>query len=112
MTSIQIIAAVFGLFMMYLTFLHYKRKEFTSYQLVIWLLLWSSFVLVTLMPGRFDNITQRLGIARAFDLFAIFAFVVILFLTFHNYLLITRLEKRLEDKVRANSLDSMKKDIL
>lgn len=112
MTNIQIIAVLFGLFMMYLTFLHYKRKEFTSYQLVIWLTLWIAFVTVTMLPGRFDYITQRLGISRAFDLFAILAFVIILFLTFHNYLLITKLEKRLEDRVRASSLDTIKKDLL
>lgn len=109
MTQIQIIASVFGLMMMYLSFLHYKRKEFNRYQFVIWELLWIGFVIVTLLPDRFNHVTERLGIARAFDLFSIIAFVLILFLTFHNYLLITKLEKRLEDRVRSSALDQIPK---
>ncbi len=107
MTIIQLIAASFGLVMMYLSFLHYKRHEFNRYQFIIWEVLWFGFVCVTLLPDRFNLVTERLGIARAFDLFAIVAFVIILFLTFHNYLLITRLEKRLEQRVRQRSLDDL-----
>lgn len=109
MTNIQLIAGVFGLIMMYLSFLHYKRHEFNRYQFVVWEILWVGFVSVTLLPNRFNFVTERLGIARAFDLFAIVAFVIILFLTFHNYLLITKLEKRLEHKVRQSTLDDLKK---
>ncbi len=109
MTNIQIIASIFGLIMIYLSFLHYKRHEFNRYQFVIWELLWAGFVLVTLLPDRFNTVTERLGIGRAFDLFSIIAFVLILFLTFHNYLLITRLEKRLEDRVRSTALDQLPK---
>lgn len=109
MTNIQIIASVFGLVMMYLSFLHFKRHEFNRYQFVIWEVLWVGFIGVTLLPDRFNTITEKLGIGRAFDLFSIIAFVLILFLTFHNYLLITRLEKRLEDRVRAKALDQLTK---
>lgn len=104
MTNIQIIALIFGLVMVYLTFLHYKRKEFNRYQFVIWEVLWFGFIIVTVLPDRFNLLTERLGIARAFDLFAIGAFVVVLSLSFHNYLLITKLEKRLENKVRQKAL--------
>lgn len=111
MTNIQIVAAVFGLVMIYLSFLHYKRHEFNRYQFVIWELLWIGFIVVTILPDRFNTVTERLGIARAFDLFAIVAFVVVLFLTFHNYLLITRLEKRLEQRVRDQALSKLPKDL-
>jgi hypothetical protein len=107
MINIQVLASVFGLFMAYLSFLHYKRREFNRYQFVIWELLWGGFIVVTLLPDRFNSITEKLGIARAFDLFAIGAFVIILFLTFHNYLLITKLEKRLEDRVRTKALEDL-----
>ncbi|EKD75938.1 MAG: hypothetical protein ACD_43C00272G0008 [uncultured bacterium] len=107
MMNIQVLASIFGLVMAYLSFLHYKRKEFNRYQFIIWEVLWCSFIVVTLLPDRFNLITEKLGIARAFDLFAIGAFIVIMFLTFHNYLLITKLEKRLEDRVRTNTLDDL-----
>lgn len=108
MTGIQIIAALFGLFMAYLTFTNFKRKNFNNYQLVIWEILWGGFILVTLLPDRFNLVIDRLGISRAFDLFSIIAFVIILFLTFHNYLLITKIEKKLETKVREQALKDLK----
>lgn len=107
MTNIQLVALIFGFVMVYLTFLHYKRKEFSRYQLVLWEVLWIGFVLTTLMPDRFNLVTERLGIGRAFDLFSIVAFVLILFLTFHNYLLVTKLNKKLENKVREKTLSQI-----
>ncbi|MDP3970725.1 MAG: DUF2304 domain-containing protein [bacterium] len=104
MTNIQIVASIFGLAMIYMTFLQYKRGAFNRYQFVIWVVLFLSFVIVIWLPDKFNFITERLGISRAFDLFSIIAFVIILFLTFHNYLLITRIEKRLETKVREKTL--------
>lgn len=106
-TKIQLIAIIFGLLMMYLSFLHHKRKEFNGFQFIIWEILWVGFIIVTILPDRFNIVTERLGIARAFDLFAIVAFIVVLFLAFHNYLLITKLEKRLENKVRDEALSAL-----
>ena len=107
MTNIQFIALGFGVVMAYLSFLHYKRKEFSRYQFVFWEVLWFGFVFVVLLPDRFNFVTEQLGISRAFDLFSIVAFVIILFLTFHNYLAVTKLTKRLENNVRAKTLESI-----
>lgn len=109
MTTIQIIAVLFGLFMAYLSFVHFKRREFNTYQFIIWEILWTGFILITVLPDRFNYLTEKLGIARAFDLFAIIAFTVVLFLTFHNYLLISKIEKKIESKVRENALNDLTK---
>lgn len=108
MTITQIIAVFFGLLMAYLTFVHYKKKDFNRYQFAIWEILFFGFVIMTILPEKFNFLLNKLGIARAFDLFAIIAFIIILFLTFHNYLIITRLEKKLENKVRKEALDEIK----
>ncbi|MFH1457184.1 MAG: DUF2304 domain-containing protein [Patescibacteria group bacterium] len=110
MTGIQIIAAAFGLFMAYLTFVQYKKKDFNRYQFFIWEVLWLGFVIVTILPEKFNFFTEKLGIARAFDLFAIVAFVIILFLVFYNYLLITKIEKRLVEKTRDKALNKINKN--
>ena len=105
MIPTQIIASVFALFMIYLTFLHYKREEFSSYQFFVWEALFVGFLLSVWLPDRLNGLMEQLGIIRAFDLFAIVGFAMILFLVFHNYLLLTKLERRLETKVRAKALD-------
>ncbi len=108
MTGIQIIAILFGLCMAYLTFSNYKRRVFNGYQFVVWEILWGGFMLVTILPDRFNFVIEKLGIIRAFDLFSIVAFVIILFLVFHNYILVTKLEKRLENKTREQALKKIK----
>ncbi|MFA5995903.1 MAG: DUF2304 domain-containing protein [Patescibacteria group bacterium] len=105
MTNIQIIALVFGFFMAYLSFLHYKRKTLSRYQFVLWEMLWFGLIAATILPDRFNFVTERLGIIRAFDLFSIIAFVIVLFLSFYNYLAVTKLNKRLENKVREKTLE-------
>jgi len=109
MTITQIIAVSFGLFMAYLTFLHFKRNDFNRYQFIIWELLFIGFIIITILPDRFNFLLDRLGIARAFDLFAIIAFIVILFLTFYNYLKIIKIEKKIETKTREEALKDLKK---
>lgn len=107
MTGVQIIAIFFALFMAYLTFLNYKRKDFSLTQLLIWGILWVLFILMILMPNKFNFILETLGIARAFDLFTIIGFVVILFLTFYNYILINKIKRKLEDTTRKKALDEL-----
>ena len=40
--GIQIIGILFGFFMMYYTFLQYKRKEFKMGEYTFWLILWAA----------------------------------------------------------------------
>lgn len=111
MTITQIIAFFFGLFMAYLTFLNFKKNVLNRYQFIIWEFLFVSFIIVVLLPDKFDYLLAKLGIARAFDLFSIIAFVIILFLTFHNYLLLSKLEKKIEDRVRTKAIENIKNKV-
>lgn len=109
-TGVQIIGIVFSLTMMYLTFVHSKRRAFNKSETAGWLLLWAIFIVALLFPNTFNIFTQRLGIARAFDLFAIVGFVIILSLSFHNYVTVSRLKKKLEDTVRKEALKQFEED--
>ncbi len=108
-TGVQILGTIFGLFMFYFSFLHFKRREFNLYQLIIWETLWFSFLIAVIFPGNVNIFTERLGITRAFDLFAIVAFMVILSLSFHNYVLLARLERKIEKQVREQALSQLPK---
>ena len=49
--GIQILGSLFGIFMLYYTFLHYKRKDITSKEGSFWIGLWGLFIIVTIFPG-------------------------------------------------------------
>jgi len=98
--GIQIIGILFGFFMMYYTFLHYKRKEFTVKEYGFWLILWAVFLIVTLFPGLLDPILKSLSIARALDFFIIIGFLFLVGMIFYTYTIVRKNQKKLEEVVR------------
>ena len=98
--GIQILGVLFGFFMMYYTFLQYKRKEFTIKEYVFWFLFWAAFVAVTLFPQMLDPILITLNIGRTLDLFIIGGFLFMVFIVFYTYTLVRKNQKKLEEVVR------------
>ena len=102
--GIQILGVLFGFFMMYYTFLQYKRKEFTVKEYSFWFLFWAAFVAVTLFPQVLDPILTTLNIGRTLDLFIIGGFLFIVFIVFYTYTLVRKNQKKLEEVVRKTAL--------
>ena len=103
--GVQLIGILFALFMLYLTFLHRKRKEFTLKESVFWSLAWLCFFGITLFPTFLDRITKALDFSRTMDLFIVLGFIFILGVTFYNYTLLRRTQNKVEEIVRAVALD-------
>src|SRR3989338_6128386 len=102
--GVQIIGILFGFFMMYYTFLHYKRKEFTMREYGFWLVLWAIFIIVTLFPGILDPLLKSLSIARALDFFIIIGFLFLIGMIFYTYTNVRANQKKLEEVVRKIAL--------
>ena len=98
--GIQIAGTFFGLFMLYYSYIHFKRKEFTIKEFIVWLLLWLSFIFVSLFPSTVDFIVQKLSLTRAMDLFIILGFMVLLFVFFYTYSLVRVNQRKIEQIVR------------
>jgi hypothetical protein len=102
--GIQILGVLFGLFMMYYTFLHYKRKEFTIKEYGFWFIFWGLFVIITLFPQVLDPVLETLSISRALDFFIIGGFLFLIFVTFYTYTVVRKTQKKLEEVVRNVAL--------
>ena len=73
---IQLIGMSFGILMIYFTFLHFKRNEFTMKEFVFWLVLFVTFMILSLFPNILDYVVLKLNIARTLDLFIIAGFML------------------------------------
>ena len=102
--GIQILGILFGFFMMYYTFLQYKRKEFTIREYSFWFLFSSAFIVVTLLPQVLDPVLSTLSIARTLDFFIIVGFLFLIFVTFYTYTIVRKNQKKLEEVVRKVAL--------
>ena len=98
--GIQIAGFLFGLFMIYYSFLNYKRREFTVKEFSFWLILWIGFIIVTLFPFVLDPIVKIGGFFRALDVLIISGFLFLIAAVFYNYTITRKNQKKLETIVR------------
>lgn len=107
--GVQIIAILFALGMGYLAYTHYRRKEFNGREVSFWMLLWIGFIFITIFPNSVDFLVRTFQLNRTLDLVMIIGFFVVIALTFRNYYITERLERKLEDYVRSEALKELKK---
>ena len=106
MIGIQILAILFALWMTYFTFLHYRRKEFSRFDAFLWQVLWVGLIAVVIFPGSVRFILRTFSITRTFDLIVIVGIMALIGMTFRNYVIIKRLERRIEEDVRREAMES------
>lgn len=107
--GIQIVALVFCLFMLYLSFVHYKRKNLSSGEFIFWVLSWSTVMFFALFPRILDPLITRLFVTRVLDLVMLAGFVILSYLGFQNHIGVKDLQKQVEQLVRKQSLVNAKK---
>ncbi len=106
--GIQILGLLFGIFMMYLTFLHYKRNEFTAKSFGVWTLLWALFIVAALFPDLLDYFVYKGGFIRTLDFFMVLGFMLLIGAVFLNYSLLRKTQRKVEELVRKNALERKK----
>ncbi|MBI2662866.1 DUF2304 domain-containing protein [Candidatus Woesearchaeota archaeon] len=86
MIGIQIVGTVFGLFMIYYSFLNYKKKEFTASEFTLWLISWFCLIVITLFPNSLNFFVENIfSMGRPLDFFIVIGFLFLITLTFYNY---------------------------
>lgn len=103
-TGIQIVAIIFSLLMIYLTFLNLKKKELALGEALFFFLIWVGAILLTVFPKSVDFILTTFHIYRLLDLATIVGFMIIMALVFKNYLETKELKKKIEKIVREKAL--------
>jgi len=101
--GVQIIAILFAIFMLYVSFLHWKRKDFNGGEIFFWIALWLGFIFITLFPDVLQNITQKLFFTRVMDFLMVAAFMILAFLGFQNHVSNRRMEKKIEELIRKEA---------
>ncbi len=107
--GIQIAGFLFGLFMIYYSFLNYKRKEFTGKEFSFWIAIWIIFIAVTLFPFVLDPVVKTFGFFRTLDLLVISAFLFLIISMFYIYTLTRKTQKQVEKVVREIAINSSKR---
>ncbi len=99
--GVQVLGVLFGLFMLYYTFLKLKRKEFRMAEFTFWLILWLVFLLLAVFPTTLDFIALKtLSFSRRMDFYIVVGFLFLIGLTFYNYSITKINQRKIESVVR------------
>lgn len=109
MIPLQLVSLVFGLYMLYWSFLSYKKRLFYFRELFFWVAVWSTFILVALFPDTTKLVLQTFRINRVMDLLMILALIFLSIVTYRVYIDNRQLTKKLQDLVRQEAIDRHKK---
>ncbi len=108
--GIQILGILFGIFMIYYTFLHHKRGELTIKEYSFWIVLWILFIILTLFPTVLKPLVRSIGFARTMDFFIVAGFMFLIGSLFYTYLLVRGNQKRLEEIVRKIAFEKKREN--
>lgn len=108
--GLQIIALIFSLVMIYFAYLHYRRGEMNGIEILLWITAWIGAIFVAMFPEIFRTFSATIAISRTFDLAMIGGFILIIPLTYIAYIRTRRLERKLEEFIRENTLKDIKDD--
>ncbi len=107
--GLQVIALLFAISMVYFALLHYKRREISRTEIISWLLMWVAAIVVIVFPQLLQTFAKTFFVTRVFDLMVIAGFIVVIAMVATAYVRTRRLEKKLEDLVRKQTLGGIKK---
>ncbi len=107
MIGLQFVAIIFALWMLYFSYLHYRRHEFNRLEFIVWEILWIGLMVVVVLPNSVKFLLKAFSITRTFDFVVIAGIMVLFGLTFRIYVLQKRLDKKIQDLVRSSSLKNI-----
>lgn len=101
---IQLLGIIFGLAMMYFSFVRFKRKEINNIELLVWFAGWIILVSVAVIPSILDPVIEPLNFHRRLDFFVVIGFFALLALGFYNYTTVKKMERKLGKFVRRAAM--------
>lgn len=105
--GIQVFGLVFGIFVLYMSFLQWKKREFTINEWAFWSLFAIAFSTVSLFPNILNPVVVSLKLGRTLDLFIIVGFMFLIGALFYIYRIVRKVQKGLENLVRQLALESV-----
>ena len=103
--GIQVFGIVFGAFMLYMSFLQWKKRQFTLNEWAFWSVFALAFSFISLFPDIINPITAALKLERKLDLFIILGFMFLIAATFYSYRIVRHTQKQVEELVRQIALE-------
>jgi len=106
---LQLLGVGYLAFMLYLTFLYYKKNQYTIRNFIFWAVVWGGGILMLLFPATTSLLTQQLKVGRVLDFYLILGLMFFSIITFMSFATARKTEARVEALVRRLALSEKKR---
>lgn len=107
--GLQFIAIAFALVMIYFAYINFRKGEINRFEFLIWIVMWGSAMVIVIFPETLRKVAQTFQIARLLDLLIAGGFVLVSIMVSIAYIRTKRIEKKIEDYVRKESLHDLQR---
>jgi len=109
--GVQIIGILFSLVMIYLTYVYYKRGNYSVKSFFLWLAVWIGTLVLIGRPETAYGVMEALQIERTADFIVMAGFTFFSVVIFHMYVTVKKTNQKTEELVRkiATQKSSSKK---
>ena len=106
---IQLLGTLFGISMIYFTFVKFKRRELEKSEFFLWFIGWIIFIIIAILPTILDPVVDKFNFYRRLDFFVVIGFFALLGLGFYNYSIVKKSQKKIEGVVRKIAIEKQNK---
>ncbi len=106
---IQFLGVIFGVAMLYFSFVKYKKKELRSGEFSLLALVWTLMIIIAIVPYALDFVIAPLNFYRRLDFFVVVGFFVLLGFSFYNFTALRKVQNKMEKIVRKRAISEVKK---
>ena len=99
-SGIQALVILFGIGLLYLSYVYYRRKDFTLPDFSLWVVIIIGGMVPILFPDSFQFLLTPLTIYSVFDLLTVGGLVVLFAITFRIYKVTRQNERKVDEVVR------------
>jgi len=104
--GVQLLGILFGIVMIYFTFLYYKRHNYDKMAFIFWLITWLGVIVIFGLPKLIYGVMDFLAIQRTADFFTATAIIFLTTLIFYLYSSVKKTESRVEKLVRKLAIQT------
>ena len=102
--ALQVLGIAYILFMLYLSFLYYKRNNYSARSFIFWIVVWFIGGLLLIFPQNISFLTQQISVARVLDFYLIVGLMFFSAICFFSFAAVKRTESKVEELVRQMAL--------
>ncbi len=106
--GVQILGILFGIFMLYMTYVNYKKNTYTKRSFILWSTIWIAIILIVTIPEIIYGIMNLLSFQRTADFFTSIGILFLTTITFYSYSTVKRNQQKVDKLVRAYAIEKAK----